>query len=792
MNQPIDGHQLGTGETAQLILDKNWEDSPLGTPDEWPQSLRTVVSLMLNSKFPMFVAWGNELGFIYNDAYSDVLGQKHPSAMGQRFADVWPEIWTDVSPIVDKAMSGESSYFEDLPLTMFRKGFVEQTWFTFSYSPVFDETGTVAGVYCACTETTSQVLAERRRKHENERLKDFFKQAPGIMAVLRDEDHTFELANEAYYQLVGHRQLTGRSVREALPEVEGQGLFELLDQVYSSGEPYLGRAVPIKLKRGDEQELEQRYVDFVYQPIRDNAGNVSGIFIEGSDVTEAVQATQALQESEQRLRQLANTIPQMAWMASPDGYIHWFNDRFYEYTGTTYEQVKGWGWQRVHRQENIDSIVNEYKRLIEKGEPFEVAEPLRSATGKYRTFFTKAAPLYDYSGNIVQWFGTNTDIHEIEQAQEELRVANRRKDEFLAMLAHELRNPLAPVSTAAEILKMPGLDQQQVHSASAVISRQVNHMTELVDDLLDVSRVTRGLANLHRAPVDINNVIVDAIEQISHMATEKHHRLFAAVAEAPVYVMGDRTRLVQVFSNILNNAARYTQDGGEINVRVKALDNQVQICITDTGLGIEPQLLPHVFELFTQAERSPDRSQGGLGLGLALVKSLVELHGGTVSAESEGMEKGSAFEVILPCIAAPDEMQGNTTPPVITTQRVKDAKTVLVVDDNIDAAQTLCLLLESYGYTALPRYTATEALIAIQQTQPDAIILDIGLPDIDGYELARRVQLLPEAAAAMMIALTGYGQNSDRDQSKAAGFSHHLVKPVNTQELLSVLAKVHE
>ncbi|GAA3965123.1 ATP-binding protein [Allohahella marinimesophila] len=640
--------KLGTGEIASLIEQNDWNRSPLGAPESWPQALQTVASLMLNSKFPMFVAWGSQLGFFYNDAYAAILGQKHPAALGQPFKTIWSEIWSDISPIIDKAMAGESSFFENLPLTILRKGFTEQTWFTFSYSPVYCEAGHVAGVFCTCTETTRQVLAERERKDENDRLRDFFQQAPGIMAILRHANHTFELANTAYYQLVGGRDLVGRSVREALPEVEGQGLFELLDIVYSSGEPYVGRAVPVRLRRQPGGELEQRYVDFVYQPIRDSAGDVSGIFIEGSDVTEAIRANKALQDSEQRLRQLANTIPQLAWMAQPDGYIHWFNDRFFEYTGTSLEQVQGWGWHVVHRPESAAEGVQQYKALIAAGEPFEMTGPIRSASGEYRTFFTKTAPLHDAAGNIVQWFGTNTDIHEIEQAQEELREANRRKDEFLAMLAHELRNPLAPISTAAELLKLPNLAARQVRATSAVISRQVSHMSQLVDDLLDVSRVTRGLVHLQRSQVRISDVIDDAVEQIDHLLTDKQQTLTLSRAETEDKVFGDRTRLVQIFSNILNNATRYTDQQGKIQVDVVLNAEDIEVRIKDTGIGIEPQLLPHIFDLFTQSERSPDRSQGGLGLGLALVKSLVELHGGTVSAKNNETGKGSEFRVSLP------------------------------------------------------------------------------------------------------------------------------------------------
>ncbi len=661
--------QLGTGDIAELVSRTDWEALPLGAPEAWPHALRTIFNLMLNSKFPMFVAWGPQLAFLYNDAYSEILGQKHPKALGRPFADIWSEIWDDILPIINKALAGEASFFENLPLTMLRKGFTEQTWFTFSYSPVFDESGAICGVYCTCTETTRQVLAERERRDEIDRLRDFFQQAPGIMAILRHPSHTFELANQAYYQLVGNRELVGRTVREALPEVEGQGLFELLDQVYRSGTPYVGRAVPIKLRRSEDGDLEQRFADFVYQPIRDSAGQVSGIFVEGSDVTEAVLVNRALQESEERLRQLANTIPQLAWMARPDGYIHWFNDRFFDYTGKTLEEVEGWGWHVVHPPETAQAGIERYKTLIATGEPFEMKGALRSASGEFRTFFTKTAPLLDAAGNTVQWFGTSTDIHEFEQAQEELRATSRRKDEFLAMLAHELRNPLAPISTAAELLKLPGLKDGQIKATSAIITRQVSHMKQLVDDLLDVSRVTRGLVNLQRKPVSLTDVIRDAVEQINPLIVGKRQSLSVRYSDATAQVLGDHTRLVQVFSNILSNASRYTAEQGEIliQVQIDGGGEHVQVRIIDSGIGLEPQLLPHIFELFTQAERSPDRSQGGLGLGLALVKSLVELHNGKVAARNNDSGQGSEFAVTLPVLGAAPDTSGLANAAASTT-----------------------------------------------------------------------------------------------------------------------------
>jgi len=280
----------------------DWSGSPLGAPETWPQSLRSVVGLLLGSKFPMFVAWGPELGFLYNDAYAEILGDKHPRAMGARFHDIWREVWSDISPLIDAAMAGEATYRQDLPLLMNRKGFEEQTWFTFSYSPVRDESGAVAGMFCAVQETTDRVLAERRQAAEAERQRRMFSQAPGFICTLTGPEHVFEFANETYLKLFGPRETVGRSAREAFPELEPQGFFELLDQVWATGERYVARAAPVRLRSGPRGEEEERFLDFIYEPLTDEAGRVVGIFCEGHDVTEAHRARQALEASESRLR----------------------------------------------------------------------------------------------------------------------------------------------------------------------------------------------------------------------------------------------------------------------------------------------------------------------------------------------------------------------------------------------------------------------------------------------------------------------------------------------------------
>jgi signal transduction histidine kinase/ActR/RegA family two-component response regulator len=375
----------------------------------------------------------------------------------------------------------------------------------------------------------------------------------------------------------------------------------------------------------------------------------------------------------------------------------------------------------------------------------------------------------------------------VEQA---LRLADLRKDEFLAMLAHELRNPLAPISAAAELLRVGSLDSESIRKTSQVIARQVGHMTGLVNDLLDVSRVTRGLVVLERGPVDMRRVVAEAVEQLGPLIEARRHRLSVQLAPEIVSVEGDHKRLVQVLANLLANAAKYTPEGGKIGLRLEVEGDTVILCVTDDGIGISPEMLSHVFDLFAQAHRTPDRSQGGLGLGLALVKSLVELHGGSVSAASEGQNLGCAFTVRLPCLHVAAQ-------PARTADRLPDllpfscSLRVMVVDDNADAAGMLQLLLEGSGHDVVVEYDPLAALARASTERFDAFLLDIGLPRMEGRELARRLRQCSGNGDAMLVAVTGYGRQSDKVSALESGFDHYFVKPVDAEKLLEVLEGGH-
>ncbi len=377
------------------------------------------------------------------------------------------------------------------------------------------------------------------------------------------------------------------------------------------------------------------------------------------------------------------------------------------------------------------------------------------------------------------------------QAERELRAADQRKDEFLAMLAHELRNPLAPISTGAHLLKLLHSDNAQITQTCAIIARQVEHMTSLVDDLLDVSRVTRGLVSLSTQVLDLRQVVDDAAEQIRPLITARRHKVVLDLPPGPANVKGDHKRLVQVVANLLNNATKYTPEGGHIQLQLAGAGDDYVLSVSDDGIGMEASLVERVFDLFTQAERTPDRSQGGLGLGLALAKSLVELHGGSVSAASAGPGKGSTFTVRLPRFTqhAAYPAESSIDAAVRQAASVSTPLRVLVVDDNLDAAHTLNLFLAAAGHRVEIAYNALDALDVAKVFSPQVCLLDIGLPDLDGNELARRLRRLPQTAGAMLVAATGYGRQQDRDAAREAGFDHYMVKPVNTVQLSELLAQ---
>ncbi|EIM29073.1 PAS domain-containing sensor histidine kinase [Microvirga lotononidis] len=525
----------GGGEMGALMRAHDWSTSPLGRPEDWPQSLRTVVSLMLTSKFPMFVAWGPRLAFLYNDGYRPIFGAKHPHALGLPFVDVWSEIWSDIEPLVTKALAGEATYHEDMHLVMERNGYPEDTWYTFSYSPVRDETGGIGGMFCACTETTQEVKSRASLKAEQDRLRELFRQAPGFMAMLSGRDHVFELANDAYLQLVGHRRdILGKTVRDVLPEIEGQGFFELLDKVYATGEPFVGRSLRVRLQREPGSSVEDRFVDLVYQPITDRTGDVTGIFAEGYDVTERVQAEESLRESEARFRNLADNAPVMIWVTEPDGSSSYLSRSWYEFTGQTPETGLGFGWLDAVHPEDRDWSGKVFLEANAKREAFRLEYRLRRVDGTYRWAIDAAAPRFGEDGAFLGYVGSVLDITDRKRIEE-------HRELLINELNHRVKNTLAIVqSMAAQSLRQ--LDDESRHKFQA-----------FEDRLFALARAHDVLTRENWEGAELREIIDEVVEPYLRQKTKhfeiegEHLRLIPRTALA----------IAMAIHELATNAAKY-------------------------------------------------------------------------------------------------------------------------------------------------------------------------------------------------------------------------------------------
>lgn len=561
--------------------------------------------------------------------------------------------------------------------------------------------------------------------------------------------------------------------------------------------------------------FEERFWSASNTPIFGDDGELICIYHATIEITKQIRAEQALRRSEQqameaarqaeeerhRLDAVLEAAPVGITVADAQGglqQINTENRRIWGYSLPAaqsveeYREWKGWWYDGSERHgQRVEAHEWPLTRALYGGDaaPANVIEiETFDAPSRRRIVYASAAAIKSSDGSTDGAVVAIMDITDRVRAEESLKEEHRRKDEFLAMLAHELRNPLAPIAAAAELLGTGQLGEERVRHTSAVIARQVGHMTGLVDDLLDVSRVTRGLVMLQKEKLDAKRIAGDAVEQVRPLIEARAHRLTVHTPPQPAFVLGDQKRLVQVLANLLTNAAKYTPSGGDIILGMDVDGSHVRITVSDNGIGMAPELLKRAFELFAQAQRSADRSQGGLGIGLALVRSLVELHGGRVTAHSDGIGKGSRFTVCLPHVAEQDEPAADE-PADAHAQSASRLK-VMVVDDNVDAAQMISMLLEVMGHSVIVEHSARKALKRGGMEMLQVFFLDIGLPDMDGYELARQLRSQPENAGAILVAVTGYGQERDRSNALDSGFNYHFVKPISTSQITALLSEI--
>ena len=496
-----------------------------------------------------------------------------------------------------------------------------------------------------------------------------------------------------------------------------------------------------------------------------------------------------LRESEERFRVMADSSPLLVWVIDPAGRVNFVNRAYYEFFGITPGELEEGGWAPLVHPDDAPGYVREVEAALKAQRSFSAMARVRRGDGEWRWIQSFGAPRFAADGRFLGSVGSSPDVTELIVASDALREADRRKDEFLATLAHELRNPLAPIRQAARLSRSQLATDSQRRWSQEIIERQVQQMALLLDDLLDVSRITRGKLELKRQRVELAGVVDTALETARPLLDERRQRVTTSLPAEPLWLDADPLRLAQILANLLTNAAKYSEPGGRVDIRASVVGNRVRISVEDTGIGIEAPLLPHVFEMFSQVKSSLDRAEGGLGIGLALVKGLVDLHDGTVEARSEGLGKGAEFIVTLPL---PEYGQAATAPAagLARSETPAHVARILVADDNRDAAASLATLLQLDGHEITVANDGRSALAAAESFRPHVAMLDIGMPKLNGYEVARQIRAEPWGRTAVLVAVTGWGQSEDKRRAFEAGFDHHFTKPLDLDLLGAFLADV--
>lgn len=581
--------------------------------------------------------------------------------------------------------------------------------------------------------------------------------------------------NQGAERMYGHTadQVRMRPILDLVPPEHHALTLRLMQQAWERGTA--GPADARRLTR-DHQPIN---VSVVMSALCNAQGVASALLSTERDVTERRRI-----ESEVRFRRLADDIPALLRVEDRAGHAQFVNRACTEFTGASLESLLGAGWlEFIHpqdRQRYLDAQVKAYGSRAR----LEIDIRLCRNDGVPRWTRSISVPHVNGEGEFAGYVALMLDIDDRKLAEGELLDAHRRKDEFLAMLAHELRNPLAPIRNAAQLLSRRDTPVEAARWAVDVIERQTLSMSRLLDSLLDVARIARGKTELELAPVEVQVVIDRSVEVSQALIESRHQTLRVSLPDGPLLLNGDLVRLTQVFANLLNNASKYTDEGGTITVQAHAEDGFVTVQVSDDGAGISADMLPRVFDLFSQADRTLDRAKGGLGLGLTLVRQLVELHQGEVGASSPGLGKGSTFSVRLPLLAACGPGPAPAQPPDAVALRGAQARRVLVVDDNADAAQMLAALLQLQGHAVSLAFDGGRALALAEQQPFDVVILDVGLPGLDGYQVARTLRGRAAMAGVTIMALTGYGQKEDQAMARNAGCDRHFVKPVDAEVLL--------
>lgn len=607
----------------------------LPAADKWKSFLDLCVKKKLHTgtlPFPTKTNIKSAVGIAYKDVCVFVfLGGNPDMSHIQRFRSIIPLLCSVL-------LFEQNAIHSQAELALAKKSYLETQFIAKKLDTVRRD------LQKALQKNEEEIIIRKQKElelsNEKRRIYDLFMQAPAMISVVKGKNFIFELANPHYLKVTGKtKKIIGKSALEVFPELENHQIINILKNVYETGKPFIGTEILIKMYVKNSSVLEEKYYNFVVQPTYDIKNNIDGVMTHAIDVTTHVQARNKIEEAERKFRTLADNVPNLMWMANADGYIYWYNSRWYEYTGTTPKEMEGWGWQSTHDPNVLPIVLKKWTSSIKSGKPFDMVFPLKGADGIFRPFLTRIVPIHDENGKIVQWFGSNTDITEQKQLE-------RQKDDFLGIASHELKTPVTSIKAYGQVLQII-FKRKGDHKALELITKQdaqVNKLTSLIADLLDVTKIQSGRMEFHEDYFDFNELITEQVEQLQ-LTTEKH--TIQKKLDRTKSVYGDRERIGQVITNLISNAIKYSPLSKKIIVTTSTDKNYVTLCVKDFGIGIPNDKLQKVFEQFYRVSGSKEITFPGLGLGLYVSSEIIKREGGKIWVESiEG--KGSTFCFRIP------------------------------------------------------------------------------------------------------------------------------------------------
>ncbi|MCC6492047.1 MAG: PAS domain S-box protein [Pirellulales bacterium] len=637
-------------------------------------------------------------------------------------------------------------------------------------------------------DVTDQKQAEAALRASESRLAAIFSQAAAGFAEI-SLDGRFQRVNDELCRMLGRSResILACSDADITHPDDLSRCAEGWARLLETGRPV---STDRRYLRGDGSAI---WTSSIVSRLDDAQGRPMAVLAVTVDITQRLQSLEAVRQSEAVFRTLGETVPALLWMTDADGGPVYQNPAWRTYTGLTNDDVAQQGWTSIPHPDDLPWVTELWQQSLRSGEPFGLVFRCRRHDGEYRWFLGSSRPVKDATGAVLRWVGAAIDIDDQKRVHESLREADRRKDEFLATLAHELRNSLAPLRNSLDALLLAGRADASTQQLYGAMTRQLHNLGRLVDDLLEVSRITSGNIELRHERLNVAEVVQLAVEMSRPKIDAAGHRLDLSLPPEAITVVADPVRLAQVVSNLLNNSARYTPHGGQVWLSVRAERGLAAIAVRDNGIGIAPEMLPRVFDMFLQSDRDHRSAHEGLGIGLAIVRRLTERQGGRVDVVSAGIGKGCEFTVRLPLAEEPASR--SLEPPSATADAAVELpvkqpgkRRILVVDDNEDAAASIEAVLKYLGCDVQAVHNGVAALEAADRSPPDIVLLDLGMPDLSGYDVAEQFRARPQLQHAKLVALTGWGQIEDRQRTAKAGFDHHLVKPVDVMTLKKLLA----